>query len=86
VVEHEARLNILSCLDASEPMSIAQVCNKAELHTTQVSHHLRILDSFGLVKGEGENGQALYVTRLKQNPAWVRRAVNRHRHRKAATK
>lgn len=80
IVEHDARLDILCCLDPSEPASIAQVCSKTGLHMKQANHHLRILAAVGLVGNkDGEGGQALYVTRLKQSPAWVTRAVNRHR-------
>lgn len=64
VVEHSARLDILSCLDPSEPMSVAQVCSRIGLHMTQAKHHLRILNAFGLArdKGDEERGQVLYVT------------------------
>lgn len=82
MVEHDARLEILSCLGPSEPTSVDQVCGKTGLRTTQARHHLRILDAFGLVRGKGDEGggPALYVARLvRQSPAWVTRAVNRHR-------
>jgi predicted transcriptional regulator len=81
VVEHDARLEILCCLHPTEPMGIAQVSSKTGMQPRCATHHLRILDSFGLVSGteDVEGGQALYVTRLKQSPAWVTRAVNRHR-------
>lgn len=82
VVEQDARLEILACLHSAEPMSIDQVCSRTGLHPTQAKHHLLILDAFGLVRDKGgiEDQQPLYVTRLRQSPAWVTRAVNRHRH------
>jgi predicted transcriptional regulator len=61
-------------------MGIAQVSSKTGMHPRRATHHLRILDSFGLVsEAEDVDGGALYVLCLKENPAWVTRAVNRHR-------
>lgn len=82
VVEHDARLDILCCLHPSEPMGVAQVSSKTGMGPRLATHHLRILDSFGLVSEAGDtgDGQALYVTCLRESPAWVTRAVNHHRH------
>jgi hypothetical protein len=84
VVEHGARLDILCCLDPFESVNIAQVCRETGLHLAQVKHHLRILDTFGLVRNESEGGETLYVACLEQSPAWVTRAVDSHRRRAAA--
>jgi len=85
VVEHDARLDILCSLHPTEPMGIAQVSSKTGMRPRRATHHLRILDSFGLVSetDDVEDGQALYVTRLKESPAWVTRAVNHHRQARA---
>jgi DNA-binding transcriptional ArsR family regulator len=80
VVEHEARLDILRCLADGEPLALAQVSSKTGMYPRRATHHLRILDSFGLV-GETEDiesGQALYTTRLADQPDWVREIVEAH--------
>ena len=80
VVEHDARLDILCCLDPDESMAIAQVSTRTGIHPTLTKHHINILDAFSLVgKKEEEGGQAFYVARLDEQPDWVREAVETHR-------
>lgn len=80
VVEHDVRLDILCCLDG-EPLTIPQVSARIGKDERHVAHHMTMLDSFDLVEqaGEAESGQPLYVARVKEHPAWVARAVNKHR-------
>lgn len=85
VVEHDARLDILSCLDG-EPQTVLQVSDRIGRPEKHVTHHMTMLDSFDLVKGAGEAGNRLplYVACLKEHPAWMARAVNDHRQRATA--
>jgi hypothetical protein len=80
VVEHDARLDILCCL-AGEPLAVEQVSGRTGRGRTHTRHHMQILDAFGLVgtKGDVKGGQVVYVGRLDEQPAWVRKAVEAHR-------
>lgn len=81
VVEHDARLDILCCLDPVDPMAIAQVSGATGMPPTKAAHHMRILDAFGLVgkRRDGGHGRVLYVKRLDEHPVWVAEAVEAHR-------
>ena len=81
VVQHDARLDILCCLDADEPMDVAQVSGRTGIETRRAEHHMRILEAFGLVGAEqnGTGGRVLYVLRLDRQPEWVSEAVESHR-------
>jgi DNA-binding transcriptional ArsR family regulator len=81
VIEHDARLDILCCLAGGEPLALAQVSGRTGMHPTRATHHMRILDAFGLVgkRRDGECGQVLYVARLDEHPAWVAEAVEAYR-------
>lgn len=80
VVEHDARLDILCCLNG-EPLAVEQVSGRIGMHPTRTKHHMRILDAFGIVgrTRSGDSGQALYVARLDEQPDWVREAVEAHK-------
>lgn len=81
VVEHPLRLDILCRLDG-RPLTVPQVSALVGIDARQGEHHAQLLDSFGLLEkaGDGEGGQTLYVARLKDQPAWITRAVNERRH------
>jgi DNA-binding transcriptional ArsR family regulator len=81
VVEHDARLDILSCLADGGALAVEQVSGRTGKHPPWATYHLRILDKFGLVGRErnSECGQTLYVERLDEHPPWVAAAVNAHR-------
>jgi DNA-binding transcriptional ArsR family regulator len=79
VIAHDARLDILCGLDAAEPMDIAHVSSAIGMHPMRATHHLRILDAFGLVEKKYEGGRMLYATRLEEQPGWIEEAVNDHR-------
>jgi hypothetical protein len=80
LVKHGVRLDILCCLDG-EALTVPEIGTKIGRGERHVSHHMRLLDSFGLVDqgGETESGEPLYVTCLGEHPTWVTRAVNEHR-------
>lgn len=81
VVEHDARLDILSCLADEGALAIEQVSGRTGLDPTRTKHHLQILNAFGLVgkTQEGGVGPTLYVARLQAHPPWVREAVEKHK-------
>jgi len=80
IVTHDFRLDILCCLDG-EALTIPHVSAMLGKDERHVAHHMKMLDSFELVgqEGEVEEGQPLYVARLKEHPTWVVRAINDHR-------
>lgn len=85
VVEHDARLDMLDCLDR-KPQTIRQVSERIDKADRHVAHHMKMLVAFDLAKktgDQGEDGQPLYVADLKEQPTWVARAVNVRRRARA---
>lgn len=80
VVEHDARLDILCCLNG-EPLAVEDVSGRTGMHPIRTRHHMQILDAFGIVgrTRSGDSGQALYVACLDEQPDWVREAVEAHK-------
>jgi predicted transcriptional regulator len=80
VVDHDARLDILCCLNG-KPLAVEQVSGRTGLCPPWATYHLRILDRFGLVgrKRNGERGRVLYAACLDEQPDWVQEAVETHR-------
>jgi hypothetical protein len=82
VLAHNARLDILCCLDSEEPLVIQQVGARAGLDDRLTAYHLRILDRFRLAGRKrqlGEAGPTGYVLRLGKQPDWVIKTVEAHR-------
>jgi hypothetical protein len=81
VVEHPLRLDILCRLDG-RPLTVPQVSAMIGIDAKYGEHHAQLLGSAGLLEkvGDDEEGQVLYVARLKDQPAWITRAVNERRH------
>jgi predicted ArsR family transcriptional regulator len=81
VVRHDARLDILCCLDADEPMTAEQISGRMRMEFRRTAYHLKVLHAFGLVgtRQRGGRGPALYVSRLERQPEWVTVAVSEHR-------
>lgn len=69
---------MLACLDR-EPQTIARVSERIGRVEKDVRHHMKALIAFGIAEAtgdDGEDGQPLYVTSLKDQPSWVTQAVN----------
>ncbi len=84
VIEHDFRLEKLDCLDR-RPQTIRRVADRLGKNERHAAHHMKLLATFDLAKetgDQGEDGQPLYVADLKDQPAWVARAVNVRRRRK----
>lgn len=81
VVRHDARLDVLCCLDSDEPMATEQISGRTGMEARRTAYHLRVLRAFGLVDTMQKDGvgPVLYVSRLDQQPGWVADAVNEHR-------
>jgi hypothetical protein len=82
VLAHEARLDILCCLEPDDPLGIEAVSKRVRRDSRIVKYHLRILDRFQLVGRKrrcGEVGPTDYVLCIGQHPAWVAEAVEAHR-------
>jgi predicted transcriptional regulator len=81
VVRHDARLDILCCLDSNEPMAAEQISGRTGIETHRTAYHLRVLRASGLIGTTQKDGRgsALYVLRLDQQPEWVANAVDEHR-------
>jgi DNA-binding transcriptional ArsR family regulator len=82
VVEHPVRLEILDRLDG-EPLTLSRLSTGIGKDEQRVAYHVQVLESSGLVAetSDAEEGQSLYVTRLKHQPCWITRAVNTRRQR-----
>lgn len=81
VLAHEARLDILCCLDP-DPLGVEAVSKRIKRDKRIVKYHLRILDRFQLVTRKRRNGEVEpigYVLRIAQQPDWVAAAVEAHR-------
>ena len=81
VVRHDARLDILCCLDPDKPLTTEQVTARTGIARCGVAYHLKVLRTFGLVgtaPGVG-TGPALFVPCLDRQPEWITDAVNEHR-------
>jgi DNA-binding transcriptional ArsR family regulator len=81
VVRHDARLDILCCLDSDEPLATKQISGRTGMEPPRTAYHLKVLRAFGLIGTTQEDGRCpvLYVLRLEQQPEWVTDAVNEHR-------
>lgn len=81
VVRHDARLDILCCLDSDEPMATEQISGRTGMEVRRMAYHLRVLRAFGLIGTTPKDGKgpALYVLCLDRQPGWVTAAVNEHR-------
>lgn len=74
-VRHDARLDILCCLDGKR-LTIKQVSAAVGRPRARVSHHVRVLEPFGLVKRAGRaKGEQLYEAGLDGQPSWVEDVV-----------
>lgn len=85
VVEHDARLDMLDSLDRN-PQTIRHLSEQTGRDERHVAHHMKMLVDFDLASETGDQGedkQPLYVTDLKEQPAWVARAVNVRRRARA---
>jgi DNA-binding transcriptional ArsR family regulator len=81
LVKNDMRLDLLSCLVDGESLTIQQLSARTGKEDRHVCHHMKLLESFGLVEQNGnvEGGQTLYVARLSAHPEWVAEAVRDHR-------
>jgi predicted transcriptional regulator len=81
VVRHDARLDILCCLDPDEPMATEQISGRTGMEVRRTAYHLKVLRAFGLIGATqaGGRGPIVYVLRLDRQPEWVTDAVNEHR-------
>lgn len=82
VLAHDARLDILCCLDPDDPLGPEVVSKRVERDEGIVRYHLRVLDRFRLVgrkRRYGDVGPTDYVERVEQQPPWVSAAVEAHR-------
>lgn len=81
VVRHDARLDILCCLDSDEPLAAQQIGGRTGMGTHRTAYHLRVLRASGLIGTTQKDGvgPVPYVSRLDQQPEWVMDAVNEHR-------
>lgn len=80
VVRHDARLDILCCLDPDEPLAAEQVSARTGIARCGVGYHLKVLHAFGLVgtaQREG-TGPTLFVPCLDRQPEWITDAVKGH--------
>lgn len=82
VLAHDARLDILCCLDPDDPLGPDAISKRVRRDERIVRYHLRILDRFRLVcrtRRYGEVGPTDYVERIAQHPDWVSAAIEAHR-------
>jgi len=82
VLAHDARLDILCCLDPNDPLGVEAVSMHVQRDAQFVKYHLRILDRFQLAarkRRHGEVGPTDYVLRIAQHPDWVVKTVDAHR-------
>lgn len=80
LVEHEGRLDVLSCLMESQPSTLTAIAERMGKAPATVAYLLGPLDLHRLVRktGERERGESLYETCLDEHPPWVREAVEEH--------
>jgi DNA-binding transcriptional ArsR family regulator len=55
---HEARLDILCCLDPEEPLKAEQIGTSTGLDSRLAGYHLRILDRLRFVRRERQRGES----------------------------
>jgi DNA-binding transcriptional ArsR family regulator len=81
VVMHDLRLDILCCLVGSDPLTVAQLSSRVGKSPRSVGHHVKLLDSFGLIKktGDQEGEEPVHAACLDEHPDWVSEAVRDHR-------
>lgn len=81
VVRHDARLDILCCLDSDVPTAPEQVSGRTGMEARRIAYHLKVLRAFGLIgmTQKGGGGPTLYVLCLDRQPEWVSAAVNEYR-------
>lgn len=71
MLAHEARLDILRCLDPDDPLGVEAISKRIERDERIVRHHLRILDRFSLVgrkRRRGEVGPTGFLLRVSSIP------------------
>jgi hypothetical protein len=81
---HEARLDILCCLDPDDPLGVEAIIKRVKRDERIVRFHLKVLNRFQLVGRErqrGEVGPTEYVLRIAEHPEWVAAPVEAHRGR-----
>jgi hypothetical protein len=83
LIEHDARLDILCCLDG-QAWTEAAVSACAGLPIDVTRHFLLLLHSCGAIKKTGGRGggELLYEGCLDELPAWAQDAVEAHRRRR----
>jgi hypothetical protein len=83
LIEHEARLDILVCLDG-EALTEAAVSACAGLPVDVTRRFLLLLCSCGAIRKarRREGGELLYEGCLDELPAWAQDAVEAHRRRR----
>lgn len=81
IVKHDVRLDILCCLVDGESLTVAQLSARVGGSLAEMSYHVRLLDSHGLIGKTGEMGgeEPLYAATLDEHDEWVRKAVADHR-------
>lgn len=81
VVRHDARLDVLCCLDSDEAMAAEQISGRTGMEARRTAYHLKVLHAFGLIGTTQKDGigPILYVLRLDRQPEWITDAVNEHR-------
>jgi DNA-binding transcriptional ArsR family regulator len=81
IVKHDLRLDILCCLVDGEPLTVGQLSARTGKSRTEVSYHLKLLNSHDLVGATGKMSahEPLYAATLDEHDEWVRKAVMSHR-------
>jgi DNA-binding transcriptional ArsR family regulator len=83
LLEHDARLDVLCCLDGEEPLTAGAIGIRTGQSETVLAYHLKRLVSHAVVRRLADQGGPIrYEARLDDHPGWVRQVVEAHRRRR----
>lgn len=79
-LKNEHRLDLLCRLSAERAMTVPELSERTGMSTRAVAFFLDVLEDEGVIRKTGREigGEPVYEACLDEQPAWVRKTVERH--------